>query len=652
MANAQLETDNLAAPWIETAKLASVAIAAGKPANPYIDAFIKRATAAGYDGRGAALTLAALYPCDQSTRLDFLQRSFQDFYPANIGDWRTRSLKWATPQEVAHCEKHSKLYFDQQVAQMVAANAAAQPKRAPEVTAIQPAATIIQPERMTEEIFLSPEPVAGTGLEAMATAIATAYEAQGIAVTVDWEQTTSKAPRCNRIVVIKTPQTTFATLEKWGDEVLSNAGIDPSLAVPAFRRRANNRLEIQIPRDPSTWQTPELLSCVSNPAELERLRSSKDFGQWSKSLRAKWKVSMQERLRVPFAIDLEGQPFSLDLSSHCLFGGGSGGGKSSALHLALCGLLIMYPPQWLQLALFDFQEGISLKKYEGLAAIFGDGVATDTESAEKLFDQLNQEYLTRLSNMAASGHEDILEYNTANTANPMGWVVIVLEEVSAFRSEAGDRANQLIEDALSRWRKTGMVILGAIQYSTREEGFAPKARQNFGSKVCFRSDQNAAEFILGGSSTWTRLAPSLVPPGDCIILQSGQFHRCQTLFFAPGHRLSFIKAVKKAYHCVRSLPSAESDNPFGDIVELEPPPKVEPQQPRRLAVVSGGISVREAMASLREQGGLESITQTSLIRQLWGVKGGRQLSAKQTSLQTLLQREFGTDDLETAKEHL
>jgi len=58
------------------------------------------------------------------------------------------------------------------------------------------------------------------------------------------------------------------------------------------------------------------------------------------------------------------------------------------------------------------------------------------------------------------------------------------------------------------------------------------------------------------------------------------------------------------------------------------------------------------MLSLREQGGLESITQTSLIRQLWGVKGGRQLSAKQTSLQTLLQREFGTDDLETAKESL
>jgi hypothetical protein len=269
--------------------------------------------------------------------------------------------------------------------------------------------------------------------------------------------------------------------------------------------------------------------------------------------------------------------------------------------------------------------------------------------------------------MTSGGYEDILTYNKDKIDkmdSPMPWILIVLEEVSGFRVQAGQRANELIETALSRWRKTGMVILAATQYSTKEEGFSPKSRQNFSGRICYRSDPAPAAYTLGGDSIWSRLAPNLAIAGDCIIGQDGKYDRYQTLFFDAKTRNNFLEMAIQAYASMRPArdrPANLPANPF-DIVDLllddEPnPKKAEPQQALRL--VSSGEEMsgeektaRSAMKYLRNKGGIAAINQAAMIQYLWESNGGRNFRTHRALLQVLLLKEFGTDDLAEAVKKL
>jgi len=341
----------------------------------------------------------------------------------------------------------------------------------------------------------------------------------------------------------KPPEVGFNSISKAIAEALSHAGFDPELK-PVFRPLPNNKFELHIQKPKSEWISARLLSYIGGEEvqQLMRLGRQKRLSEEEILLDSLELVAKKIQSNIPgdrplqgifapFAVDLSNKSTDLNLTTGSLIVGAPGTGKSTAVKTILTSLFLSFPPSDFQYVPFDFKEGLTLSFFDGCPHAWRDMATTDdVKSCFGILQELKQEHQRRAKAIAGRC-EDIFQYNYDNSSTKFPFILVVLEEVAALKRQAKaegieTQVMDLLFEAVSQWRGTGIAILATTQYGKSETGLSPEVRDCFGSKVAFRNGDNAASLIFSDSS-WVAQVPRLSGSGDCIVNQDGSYSHLQ-----------------------------------------------------------------------------------------------------------------------------
>lgn len=140
-------------------------------------------------------------------------------------------------------------------------------------------------------------------------------------------------------------------------------------------------------------------------------------------------VSNQAQLAFAIGTTAGGQAAADDLtnSSVLLIAGPDGAGKSVTANAILCSLLMQYPPERLNLILFD-PTGVELRQYRGIPHLLAD-VITKPEHARNALGWLTGLKSPRAIAFGQEGVRDIREFNDHDPPARMPYVVFVGDEM-------------------------------------------------------------------------------------------------------------------------------------------------------------------------------------------------------------------------------
>ena len=420
----------------------------------------------------------------------------------------------------------------------------AQPTTAPAKPAPKTEAEPTPPAQPAAD-FLEDLRSVSSDLYAIADRIKEGYDAYKISLQV---LSADKSRRYISFTFHKPLGVLFADLQKYKGEALSNAGIDPELEGITFQHGKDNQIQVQIPLQSEEWEPayledflPGLRSGI-NKARSSGVKDSVQIVltaiQEARSLAPK----ITGDLRIPFLCDFSSNVVDLNLSSGVLLVGSPKGGKSSALDTILLTLAIMYPPDRLRIAaLFDFKNGLALRKFDSLPHSERP-VITQACDVDAVFEELLEETNAIAQKFAQAGVSEIQDYNALNPNAPLPWKLIAIDEqaektsaLKEFYARSAKLAKKNGEDdpfedrepeywidkGLRLWRAYGYVFLIGTQDATQGTGLPPKLRRCFGAAIAFRADEILAALAFGGKGYWSKKVLSLGGKGDCILKQEG-----------------------------------------------------------------------------------------------------------------------------------
>lgn len=208
-----------------------------------------------------------------------------------------------------------------------------------------------------------------------------------------------------------------------------------------------------------------------------------------------------EKASVPLALgkDTFGNWVKGDLSKlpHLLIGGTTGGGKSVALNVILCGLIEHFSSSELILKLVD-PKGVEFTTYPDFAEVI-----TEVEEFKPLLQGLIQEMELRLSIFAEAKKRDIQGYNEY-AKEPMPYIVVVVDEYGDIVLSE-DVEKEMVKLA-QKARATGIHFILATQRPDKDI-VTGKIKANFPGILALKVtnkvnsgiilDENGAESLAG-----------------------------------------------------------------------------------------------------------------------------------------------------------
>ncbi|ODU01136.1 MAG: type VII secretion protein EccCa, partial [Pseudonocardia sp. SCN 72-86] len=168
------------------------------------------------------------------------------------------------------------------------------------------------------------------------------------------------------------------------------------------------------------------------------------------AVRARWRRTSADRLRVPLGVDEDGRPLLLDLKEsaqggsgpHGLCVGATGSGKSELLRTLVLGLATTHSPADLNLVLVDFKGGatfLGLSALPHVSAVITN-LADELTLVDRMADALAGEITRRQELLRAAGNlTGVAEYAAARADRPdlppLPALLVVVDEFSELLAQ-------------------------------------------------------------------------------------------------------------------------------------------------------------------------------------------------------------------------
>ncbi len=214
--------------------------------------------------------------------------------------------------------------------------------------------------------------------------------------------------------------------------------------------------------------------------------------------------------------DTIGEFVVVDLSKmpHLLIAGSTGSGKSVALNVMLISLLCRLSPDDLKLVLID-PKRLEFASYADIAHLIFP-VITEATQATIALRWVVQEMEERYQKMASCGVRTIADYRAKQVADPLPYIVVIIDELADLMMTAGKDCQDLITRITQMARAAGIHLVVATQRPSVDV-ITGLIKANFPCRISFRvASKIDSRTILdcGG-------ADKLLGRGDMLLLDAG-----------------------------------------------------------------------------------------------------------------------------------
>lgn len=221
-------------------------------------------------------------------------------------------------------------------------------------------------------------------------------------------------------------------------------------------------------------------------------------------------------LVVAVGKDIAGHPIVADLAEmpHLLIAGATGSGKSVALNAMIASLLFRSTPRQVRLVMID-PKRVELTDYNEIPHLLTPVVTNPRQAASVLKDMLRV-MEQRFELFAAAGVRNIQSYNQLADAEPLYYIVIIVDELADLMMVAPADFEDIICRLAQMTRATGIHMVVATQRPSVDV-ITGLIKANIPSRLAFAvSSQVDSRTILDGPG-----AEKLLGRGDMLFMPLG-----------------------------------------------------------------------------------------------------------------------------------
>lgn len=366
---------------------------------------------------------------------------------------------------------------------------------------------------------------------------------------------------------------TFDKLESTLPDVLSHGGIDPESRY-IFTRLKDGGFEIHIPktRDVKSFSFLQYLAeAIGWQPPNQSDRALRDL-----VYRVVDHYHPRARIdrvpKIPMAIDLAGNPVFVHFATGGFAVGSPDSGKSTFMKLMWIMLMLMYPPEFVKLAVIDWKSvtfSRFTKNWNNPWALCPVLTEYDLDRLSIFFEKFEEMRQHRAQLMRSMDVENWLEYNQRNPNAPLSYSPLLIDEAAGLKAEWDKDATDFHTLRIaSRYRYTGMPMFAGTQYPSVQLSFSPAVRDALGTKAAFYCGESCAKLAFS-SASYVKATTNLLGKGDTIIEvpgNPGPIH-AQALD-APGDLVDLVlealmdRFPGQPYTLDLSLPQTASANPL------------------------------------------------------------------------------------------
>lgn len=280
-------------------------------------------------------------------------------------------------------------------------------------------------------------------------------------------------------------------------------------------RKGLERLSIvlNLPGTP-TWtrgdDTKTIFLDIPRLNETWTLSTYSSLKQWVTSYNNK-----ENQLVVFPGVNVVGQPFEFNLASipHLLVGGATGMGKSVCLHALILSLILTHKQSNLKLALIDTKK-VEFAVYQDSGYVYGDTVATDSDSARQCILSLVEEMETRYQTFTSAEVSNIYEARQKGILLP--FIVVFIEEMADLILQDKEIETDIIRLA-QKARAAGIHLVLATQRPDAKT-FSGLIRSNIPGRIALTVQKGTESSIILDETG----AENLLGFGDMLIKMPGK----------------------------------------------------------------------------------------------------------------------------------
>jgi S-DNA-T family DNA segregation ATPase FtsK/SpoIIIE len=208
---------------------------------------------------------------------------------------------------------------------------------------------------------------------------------------------------------------------------------------------------------------------------------------------------------------------NLQTIPHYLFAGESGGGKSSAIRMAVTVLLANNPE--LEVYFFDFKEGMENQVFQGFDNIH---LIDDVQDAAQKAGFVNSILDSRMRDFKAAGSRSIESYNQSHDRKGQREkrIIVVVDEISELMPTIGGKQNSSLNEInsiISRIARMGRAVGVTLMIGTQKpdaKNLDPTIKANLMGIFCFPVTHFTQSTIILGNGRAAELNREI--PGRAI----------------------------------------------------------------------------------------------------------------------------------------
>jgi S-DNA-T family DNA segregation ATPase FtsK/SpoIIIE len=214
----------------------------------------------------------------------------------------------------------------------------------------------------------------------------------------------------------------------------------------------------------------------------------------------------KSKLSVVLGLDTAGHPQIADIAKmpHMLIAGATGSGKSICINTLLLSLLYQNTPQELKIILVD-PKRVELSLYNGIPHLLTP-VIVEPDKTVSALKWAVAEMERRYRVLQTAGKRNITEYNEVKGAEPMPFIVIIIDELADLMAVSANEVEALICRIAQMARAVGMHLVVATQRPSVDV-ITGLIKANIPTRIAFSVasnadsrtilDQGGAEKLLG-----------------------------------------------------------------------------------------------------------------------------------------------------------
>ncbi|MEI7646150.1 MAG: DNA translocase FtsK 4TM domain-containing protein [Chloroflexales bacterium] len=253
------------------------------------------------------------------------------------------------------------------------------------------------------------------------------------------------------------------------------------------------------------------------------------------------------KLKLPLGKDVSGTPIIADMTKmpHLLVAGSTGSGKSVAINVFLCGLLLKHSPDELKLILVD-PKMVEMIVYNRVPHLLSP-VVTELERVVPTLKWATREMERRYKIFARHGCRNLESYKVLSRKRadlePMPYIVIIIDELADLMMMAPDETETYICRLAQMARATGIHLVVATQRPSVDV-ITGLIKANFPSRIAFAvTSQVDSRVILDGPG-----ADQLLGRGDMLYMaaDSAKLVRIQGTYVSDREVEKIVDFWRKA----------------------------------------------------------------------------------------------------------